>query len=79
MDLYWRDNLKSMMCGYNRLPLPDYSDLIAKYGAKNVENACIFIVQSLNPWNLKIYIPATPERVSEVLCAVHNEYTEGHT
>ncbi len=55
----------------------DYSDLISIYGATNVENALIFISNSTDPKGLRVSIPPTNQRVTEVLEAVHGEFLLG--
>lgn len=62
------------MCNYNIRQLSDFSDLILKYGEKNVENAQIFILNSYDPHGLKICIPPTVEGVTKILGAIHDEY-----
>ena len=53
---------------------PDYTYLIEKYGARNVESTAIYIVQATDPRGLVVNIQATAERVGEVLDAVHREF-----
>ncbi|KKK59228.1 hypothetical protein LCGC14_3036510 [marine sediment metagenome] len=58
----------------NKLPKIDYSDLIQKYGEKNVENTCIYIVQFTDPKGLAVNIWPTCGRVAEILDVVHREF-----
>ncbi len=63
--------------GMNELPETDYSDLIQKYGEKNVENTCIYIFQATDPRGLAVGIQPSYERVAEVLDTVHREFLTG--
>ena len=54
--------------------IENYDDLIRVYGAKNVEDTCIYITQSTDPKGLAVSIPPTKDRVEAVLEAVHGEF-----
>lgn len=64
------------MCNIFKDPNGDLSGLVGKWGAKNVENAAIFIMGQYTPdqRELRISIPATKQRVERVLLAIHEEY-----
>jgi len=58
----------------NEFPKIDYSALIKKYGEKNVEDTCIYIVQATDLRGLAVSIQLTYERVAKILDIVHGEF-----
>ena len=61
----------------NELPETDYSDLIQKYGEKNIENTLIYIFEATDPRGLAVGIQPTYGRVAEILDVVHQEFLTG--
>ena len=57
--------------------MPDFSDLTEKYGEKNVEDTCIYILTASHPQSgLAVAIQPTHKRVADVLDAVHREFLD---